>query len=229
MIYNIGMKKKYIWLTEILIWLLILSAGLYYFIYESSIKENAKNTYYIFVDDAAGMIKGSSVRLMGIDIGYVRDVKIFDNKVFISFLVTKEGIKLPKRAIASIEFYGLGGSTSMELTPDLSENEEAGEIIKKGKSYRVQDFWNGQVAVADVMINIYGSFGRMAKKTDLVNHKDMFKQSKLIQEINEKTGQVNSSQSVIIYKMTENILNHTQELPPLPIEEDEQNGENANE
>ncbi len=206
MIYNIGMKKKYIWLCEIIIWLMFISAGFYYFIYESSIKANAKNTYYIFVDDAAGMIKGSSVRLMGIDIGYVRDVKIFDNKVFISFLVTKEGIKIPKRAIASIEFYGLGGSTSMELTPDYSSDEETEEMIQKGKSYRVQDFWNGQVAVADVMINIYGSFGRMAKKTDLVNHKDMFMQSKLIQEINEKTLQANSAQSVIIYKMNENML-----------------------
>ena len=49
-----------------------------------------KNSFYIFFDDVDGLVKGSPVRLMGINIGYVRDVKIFDNKVFISFLVTKK-------------------------------------------------------------------------------------------------------------------------------------------
>ena len=85
-------KKKYIWFFEILTWLLIFSIGLFVFIYNTSIKNNVKNSFYIFFDDVDGLVKGSPVRLMGINIGYVRDVKIFDNKVFISFLVTKENI-----------------------------------------------------------------------------------------------------------------------------------------
>ena len=214
------MKKKYIWLTEIFVWLLILSGGFYYFIYNTSIKPNAKNTYYMFFDDADGLIKGSPVRLMGINIGYVRDVKIFDNKVFISFLVTKENVNIPKHATASVEFYGLGGSTSLEINPSTSNENETGELMLKGKSYRVQDFWDGQVQVADVMINIYGSFGRTIKRTDLLNHKDYLKQSALINAISEKTGEINSAQSVVIYKLTEDIMKQSGELPPLPQEAD---------
>ncbi len=206
------MKKK-IWLIEIIIWLIIIIGCFYYLIYNTSIKSNSKNTYYIFVDNANGLVKGSPVRIMGINIGYIRDVKIFDNKIFVSFLVTKEGVTIPKHATAAIEFYGLGGSTSLELYPSTSSNSDEGEMILKGNSYRVQDFWDGQVAVADVMINIYGSFGRMIKRTDLLNHKDLFKQSDLARSFVEKTGQVNSAQSVIIYNLTEDIMKKSGKLP----------------
>ena len=99
------MKKKYIWLIEIIAWLLIILGSLFYFVYNTSIKENVKNTYYIFFDDVDGLVEGSNVKLMGMNIGYVKDVKIFDNKVFVSFIVTKENITIPKQALANIEFY----------------------------------------------------------------------------------------------------------------------------
>ena len=111
------MKIKNLYLVEIIVWLIILGCAFYFFIYSSTIKENVQNSYYLFFDDAGGLVKGSPVRLMGINIGYVRDVKIFDNKVFVSFLVTKNNVNIPRKANASIEFYGLGGSTSLELNP----------------------------------------------------------------------------------------------------------------
>ena len=114
------MKRKYIWLFEIIAWLLIISVSLFFFIYNTAIKENKNNSYYTFFDDVEGLVQGSPVRLMGINIGYVRDVKIFDNKVFVSFLVTKDGVSIPKRATATIEFYGLGGSTSLDLDPSTA-------------------------------------------------------------------------------------------------------------
>ena len=200
-------KKKYIWLFEIVIWLLILSVGFYFFVYNTTVKENAKNTFYIFFDDVDGLVQGSPVRLMGINIGYVRDVKIFDNKVFVSFLVTKDNVNIPTRATATIEFYGLGGSTSLELNPATSSETLNEEMILKGESYRVQDFWDGQELVSNVLIEIYGGAGRMIEKTDMINNKHLLKQSHLVKEITNATGQVNTAQSVIIYKLTENALN----------------------
>lgn len=200
-------KKKYIWLFEIVIWLLILSVGFYFFVYNTTVKENAKNTFYIFFDDVDGLVQGSPVRLMGINIGYVRDVKIFDNKVFVSFLVTKDNVNIPTRATATIEFYGLGGSTSLELNPATSSETLNEEMILKGESYRVQDFWDGQELVSNVLIEIYGGAGRMIEKTDMINNKHLLKQSHLVKEITNVTGQVNTAQSVIIYKLTENALN----------------------
>ena len=69
MIYNIVMKRKYIWFFEIILWLIVISGALFYFIYNTTIKENVRNTYYIFFDDVGGLVKGYQVRLMGINIG----------------------------------------------------------------------------------------------------------------------------------------------------------------
>ena len=179
-------KKKYIWFFEILVWLLIISIGLFTFIYNTSVKNNVKNSLYIFFDDVDGLVKGSPVRLMGINIGYVRDVKIFDNKVFISFLVTKENIQIPKRATATIEFYGLGGSTSLELNPATASEASNEEMILQGESYRVQDFWDGQKLVSNVLIDIYGGMGRTIQNADLLNNKDLLKQSKLVKDITKE-------------------------------------------
>lgn len=200
------MKRKYIWLIEIIVWLLIISGGLFCFIYKTAVKDNAQNTYYIFFDDVDGLVKGSPVRLMGINIGYVRDVKIFDNKVFVSLLVTKDNVKIPKCATATIEFYGLGGSTSLELNPSTASETENREEIIPSESYRVQDFWDGQKLVANVMIDIYGGIGRTIQATGLINNKDYLKQSTLVKDIVNQTGSINTAQSVIIYKLTESTL-----------------------
>lgn len=203
------MKIKNLYLIEIIIWLLIIGSLFYFFVYTSTIKENVQNSYYLFFDDAGGLVKGSPVRLMGINIGYVRDVKIFDNKVFVSFLVTKDNVNMPKQAIASVEFYGLGGSTSLELIPNKSIAKEDQEIILPVESYRIQDFWDGQELVANVMIDIYGGIGRTIQSADLINNKSWFKQSNLVKEISNQTSVINTAQSVMIYKLTEATLNYS--------------------
>lgn len=200
------MKRKYIWLIEIVVWLLIVSGSLFFFIYKTTIKDNVQNTYYIFFDDVEGLVKGSPVRLMGINVGYVRNVKIFDNKVFVSLLVTKENVVLPRTAKATIEFYGLGGSTSLELNPAyISTNEDKEEIIPAA-SYRVQDFWDGQKLVANVMIDIYGGIGRTIQNADLLNHKDYLKQNRTVQNLLNYSESINTTQSVIIYRLSEQTL-----------------------
>lgn len=212
-------KKKYIWFFEILTWLLIFSIGLFVFIYNTSIKNNVKNSFYIFFDDVDGLVKGSPVRLMGINIGYVRDVKIFDNKVFISFLVTKENIQIPKRATATIEFYGLGGSTSLELNPATSAEDSNEEMILQGESYRVQDFWDGQKLVSNVLIDIYGGMGRTIQNADLLNNKHLLKQSDLVKSFTKEAGKINTAQSVIIYKLTESTLDYVEKKKEAIINE----------
>lgn len=200
------MKKKYIWLFEILIWLFIISCSFYFFVYNTTIKGNVLNTYYLFFDDVEGLVKGSPVRLMGINIGYVRDVKIFDNKVFVSFLVTKDDVSIPNMASASVEFYGLGGSTSLEINPKTSSAMPDKEAIIPVESYRVQDFWDGQKLAADVLIDIYGGFGRKVSANDVIRMKPWIKQSGLVKEISNITGNINNEQTVIIYKLSESTI-----------------------
>ncbi len=204
------MKKKYIWIAEIIIWILIILGSLFFFVIQTKIKDNAQNMYYIFVDDAGGLVVGSPVRLMGINIGYVKDVKIFDNKVFVSFLVTKEDAVLPRKTAAIIEFYGLGGSTSLELMQDDSIETTDREVIFPVNSYRVKDLWDGQTLVANVMIDIYGGIGRTIQGADLINKKQYFKQSALVKDITRQTGAINTAQTVIIEKLTESTKKYSE-------------------
>lgn len=204
------MKRKYIWLIEIVVWIFIISIGLFSIIYNTAIKDNTKNSYYIFLDDAGGLVQGSPVRLMGITIGYIKDVKIFDNKVFISFLITEKGAQLPKRSEAIVEFYGLGGSTSLELQPQVPTKDDR-EIIIPTKTYRVQDFWHGSELVSNVLIDIYGGAGRSIEKANLIENKHLFKQSDLVKAIAGKTEEVNTAQTVIIYKFTSNTFKFVEE------------------
>jgi phospholipid/cholesterol/gamma-HCH transport system substrate-binding protein len=196
------MNRKQIFLLEVIFWLLIIFCGSFFFIYKTSIKDNIQNTYYIFFDDVEGLVTGSNVRLMGINIGHVKDVKIFDNRVFVSLIVTKENVKIPKCATATIEFYGLGGSTSLELNPATSsENDVCDEIIPSG-TYRVQDYWDGSKLSSEVMISTYTNVKNAIDDSKILEHKDKLMQSKALENLIKDTQGINKEQTVVINKMT---------------------------
>ena len=116
------MKKHFFWIAELFIWLLILflvSGGI--MLAKYTYKKNF-NTYQMFLPDVDGLINGSPVRLMGIQIGYVNQVDIVGDDVYVKFIVTQKGTKIPKGSRATVEFYGLGGSKSLELYPPSEKN-----------------------------------------------------------------------------------------------------------
>ena len=65
------MKRKYIWLIEIIVWLLIISGGLFLFIYKTAVKDNVQNTYYIFFDDVDDFIVVSADGLHDADLNKI--------------------------------------------------------------------------------------------------------------------------------------------------------------
>lgn len=212
------MKRKYIILIEIVIWLIIITTCVSLFIYNNVYKSSTNNGYYLFFDDAGGLVKGSPVRLMGMNIGYVRDVKIFDNKVFVSFQVTKKNIIVPNRASATIEFYGLGGSTSLELDPSSSvETNKREMLIPKGAS-RIQDYWNGSKLSNNVMIETYDSLRLSIDSSGILNHKDILKPSKELKKYSNMVTRINADQDVIIKKLSEFTPNYTNDEPKDTIE-----------
>lgn len=219
------MNRKKIFLLEIIFWLLVIFLSSFFFIYKNLLKDNIQNTYYIFFDDVEGLVKGSNVRLMGIDIGHVKDVKIFDNRVFVSLLVTKEGVQIPKCATATIEFYGLGGSTSLELNPaTATESETCDEIIPSG-TYRFQDYWDGAKLSSEVMISTYDSVRQAIDNSKILDNKDKLMKSKELENLIKDTQGVTKEQTVIIKKMTKEteayLNNKIKEAKEAKIAEDE--------
>lgn len=129
--YNGDMKLRlYSWI-EFAIWLLILCLCILGIRYHHYKKIKALPTYQIFISDVDGMIVGSPVRYQGVQVGYIKTIKLLQDTAYVRFVITHEDLKLPKGVIATVEFSGLGGSKSLELyAPDKNETSQKIIIVK---------------------------------------------------------------------------------------------------
>ena len=130
--------RKYAW-YEFFIWFVILcfcvvGVKLYQ-------RHEAKKlvTYQIFLPDVDGLIVGSPVKYLGVQIGYIEKIKILSDEVYLKFVITDNDIKLPNGSIATVEFAGLGGSKSLEIYPPTEESIASGKIIVAADPVRLSD------------------------------------------------------------------------------------------
>ena len=141
--YNGGMKKfneihLYVWI-EFAIWFLlicIIIAGIRIHRY-NQYKE--LTTYQIFMSDVDGLIVGSPVKFMGVQVGYISKISIVANEVYVKFIITEKGVKIPKGAIATVEFSGLGGSKSLEIYQPNKESIASEKLIVVNSPKRLHD------------------------------------------------------------------------------------------
>ena len=117
------MKRHFFWIIEVFIWLLILFLVSGTIMFAKYTYKKNFNTYQLFLPDVDGLIDGSPVRYMGIQIGYVNQVDIVGEDVYVKFIVTQKGLKIPKGSITTVEFTGLGGSKSLEIYPPKSPDK----------------------------------------------------------------------------------------------------------
>lgn len=157
------MKKPIV--IELLIWIVILSilcaSGI--FVYHKFFVE--PNVYVIQFKDIDGITKGSPVRFMGINIGYVRNLKNKNKHINAQIIITKKDLKIPDGTIARVEFYGLGGSKSIELMPP-DGNCDVG--ILTGNTIRLND-------VAHETVSLVGVIEMIEKYVQNINEKSVQK------------------------------------------------------
>ena len=101
---------------ELLIWLIVTLI----FVSFSTIlgihtEKNDNNDYQIFLPDVDGLIVGSPVRMMGIEVGYVKKIKPTNKEMYVKFVLTNPDVHIPQGTSATVEFTGLAGSKSLEL------------------------------------------------------------------------------------------------------------------
>lgn len=140
------MKKPI--LIELLIWIIILSiiAGASIYVYRKFFVE--PNVYTIQFKDIDGITKGSPVRFMGINIGYVRNLKSKDKHINVQIIITKKNLQIPDGTVARVEFYGLGGSKSIELMPPDGTCDVG---ILTGNTIRLNDVAHETVSLVEVI------------------------------------------------------------------------------
>ena len=134
---KVGNIHIYVWI-EVAIWFLILCvtvAGVRIYRYN---KAKELNVYQIFLPDVDGLIVGSPVKFMGVQIGYVDKVRIVSNDVYVKFITDKD-FKLPKGAVATVEFSGMGGSKSLELYPPTDRSLVSKKLIVVQNPKRLHD------------------------------------------------------------------------------------------
>lgn len=97
------------------------------------------DTYQIFLPDVDGLIVGSPVKFMGIQIGYVNQLNITGEDIYVNFIITDTDVKIPHGTKATVEFSGLGGSKSLELYPPTPLDKTSTMFIVPQPPKRIHD------------------------------------------------------------------------------------------
>lgn len=124
-------------LVEAAVWFCILCVVVFS-IRSFNIKQHrAQKQYQIFISDVDGLIIGSPVKYMGVQIGYVSYAKMLGNEVYVKFVLTEPNVSLPKGAVANVEFNGMGGTKSLELYPPTVQDLKTEKIINIKETFRL--------------------------------------------------------------------------------------------
>lgn len=101
---------------ELLIWLIVIlfivAISSTTFMHRS---KNDENDYQIFLPDVDGLIVGSPVRMMGVDVGHVVKIKPVKDEVYVKFVISNPDVYIPQGSEITVEFSGMAGSKSLEL------------------------------------------------------------------------------------------------------------------
>ena len=144
------MKKRAI-LAEIIVWTIILSIIFCGIIFTYSKLFVEPNVYNIDFKDIDGITKGSPVRFMGINVGYVRKLKSKNKHIQVQIIITQKDMKIPNGTVARVEFYGLGGSKSIELMPPDGSCDVG---IVTGDTIRINDVAQEAIGLVEIMEQI---------------------------------------------------------------------------
>ena len=192
------MKKRAI-LAEIIVWTILLSIIFSGIIFTYSKIFVEPNIYNIDFKDIDGITKGSPVRFMGINVGYVRKLKSKNKHIQVQIIITQKDMKIPNGTVARVEFYGLGGSKSIELMPPDGSCDVG---IVTGDTIRINDV----AQVATGFVDIMEQIEKYIKSLDKAGMEKFFNQIKntndeQIKEIGKEIQNINSNMTQKIEKI----------------------------
>ena len=100
---------------ELLFWLVIILIITAFSTFNYINKIKTDNNYNIYLPDVDGLIVGSPVRMMGIEVGHITKIKPTNEEVYVKFIIPDKSIAIPQGTVATVEFSGMAGSKSLEL------------------------------------------------------------------------------------------------------------------
>ena len=130
-------KLRLFYAIEITVWVLIILFTVGSIKYHFAKKQGELRAYRVFLQDVDGLIEGSSVRMMGVPVGYVKHINVVQDQVYVKFVLTNPDVVLPKGVIATVEFNGMAGSKSLELYRADDVSRASGNLIVIKKTNRL--------------------------------------------------------------------------------------------
>ncbi len=161
------MKKRFLWIIEFLIWALIILVVSFFIQYKHSMHVRQSAMGHVFFKDTNGLIVGSPVKFMGVQVGYVSELKIVNDETYVTFVITQKNMKIPQGTIASIEFTGLAGSISLELFPPTLETIGSGRPIHVVEPIRIKNFMERQSNIAMDIMNMSNDVNLIITKNNI--------------------------------------------------------------
>lgn len=125
-------------ISDIMLWValvLLVGGGVYLFMVQ--IPEKQGQTIVLRFKDANEVIKGSSVHMMGVEIGYVSKIKIQKDFVDVTVQAYPDALPIPSGSTFTILFTGLGGSKSIEI--ELPEGQRVANAAPAKTTYWVEE------------------------------------------------------------------------------------------
>ena len=138
--------------------------------------------------------------MLGYQVGYVSGISLInDDDVFVSFIITDKDINMPDSMVATVEFTGMGGSKSLELTPVDSKDKK--NIISVTQPRRVQDIYVNQTVIAQNLVLMSTGFMKIANDRSVAALKAFIKNPKELGEFSSFMDDVNAQQSTLLEKV----------------------------
>lgn len=186
------MKKHILWIIELLVWALLIFSVLFVSIYTYNSKVRKEYTYHAFFHDVDGLIKGSPVKFQGYQVGHISNIAFVNDEVFLTFIITDSAFKMPSEMIATVEFTGMGGSKSLDLTA-IGTNEDGKNIITTIEPRRLQDFYVYGDQIAQNIVVMTSDFMKMFDEKRLYEIKALIKNPVFLKQTDKTMDDINKS------------------------------------
>ena len=150
---------------ELLFWLAIVFLAVSFSVIKYIHNEKNAMDYQIFLNDADGLIVGSPVRMMGIEVGYITKIKPVKNEVYVKFIITKPDVYVPKGSVVTVEFSGMAGSKSLEIyvpdkKPEIGEHSDLMTVESPKRLYQAIRVLGDMYDKINQIIYTSSSFGK---------------------------------------------------------------------
>ena len=167
-------------------------------------EKSSSNDYQIFLQDVDGLIVGSPVRMMGIEVGHVTKIKPTNDEVYVKFILTNPDVYIPQGTAVTVEFSGMAGSKSLELyLPDKNSYvDNSSPVLVVTQPKRLHDamgLLNDMYKKLTSIIYTSSSFGNKLKVIDVQTGGDadinglLNYSNKFLDESNQKAVNLNKN------------------------------------